>query len=247
MIEGYTHIDTQTETRDLWSTPLKWGPGAVIYIPKFHKDWFSHLKVDRGGYIDAKTHRQHDDRISLLLFCQSKESRMIRENISSYFLQCIFYVAKPTIAVLERSFMPFVFTPKKLSTLNFPLVLWLALYNIKEQTTFKNETIKIYEGFARKIDNECLKFEMAWGGKYFNSIIIRSMNTAVMPESQYYDQQHNVKWVPCHQGTARPWVADRDELQLGSVAANIMNKQSLTADKGRSFSLGVGRRANSSW
>jgi hypothetical protein len=30
---------------------------------KFHKDWFSHSKVDRG---ETQTHRQHGDRLSLL-------------------------------------------------------------------------------------------------------------------------------------------------------------------------------------
>jgi hypothetical protein len=41
-----------------------------IYI-KFHKDWFSHSKVDEWGYTDT----QHGDRISLLLFYQSKKSK----------------------------------------------------------------------------------------------------------------------------------------------------------------------------
>jgi hypothetical protein len=29
------------------------GSGAMIYITKFHKDWFQHSKVDRGGYTDT--------------------------------------------------------------------------------------------------------------------------------------------------------------------------------------------------
>jgi hypothetical protein len=41
---------------------------------KFHEDWFSHSKVDEG---DTQTHRQHGDLISLLLFFQKKESRLI--------------------------------------------------------------------------------------------------------------------------------------------------------------------------
>jgi hypothetical protein len=48
--------------------------------------------------------------------------------------------------------------------------------------------------------------------------------------------------VPCHHGMARPQVADEgDGLQIGKVAANILNKQSRTADRGRPSSLGVGR------
>jgi hypothetical protein len=44
---------------------------------------------------------------------------------------------------------------------------------------------------------------------------------------------------------ARPRVADRgDSLQIWKVAANILNKQSRTADSGRSSSLGVGQGAN---
>jgi hypothetical protein len=57
----------------------------------------------------------------------------------------------------------------------------------------------------------------------------------------------HVKWVSCHHGMARPQVADEgDVLQIWRVAANILNKQSRTADKGGSSSLGVGRGANNS-
>jgi hypothetical protein len=50
---------------------------------------------------------------------------------------------------------------------------------------------------------------------------------------------------PCHHGMARPRVADgRDGLQLWRLAANILNKQPRTNDKGWSSSLGVGRGAN---
>jgi hypothetical protein len=55
----------------------------------------------------------------------------------------------------------------------------------------------------------------------------------------------HVKSVHCHHGTARPRVADRgDGLQIWRVAANILNKQSRTADSGWSSSLGVWRGAN---
>jgi hypothetical protein len=51
-----------------------------------------------------------------------------------------------------------------------------------------------------------------------------------------------VKWVHCHHGMARPLVADRgDGLQIWRVAANMLNKQSRTADSGWSSSLRVGR------
>jgi hypothetical protein len=44
---------------------------------------------------------------------------------------------------------------------------------------------------------------------------------------------------------ARPQVADLGEgLQIRRVAANILNKQSQTADKGWTSSLEVGRGAN---
>jgi hypothetical protein len=45
----------------------------------------------------------------------------------------------------------------------------------------------------------------------------------------------------------RPQVVDGgDGLQIRRIAVNILNKQSRTADKGRSSSLGVGRAANNS-
>jgi hypothetical protein len=42
-----------------------------------------------------------------------------------------------------------------------------------------------------------------------------------------------VRWVSCHHSIVRPQVADGgDGLQVCRVAANILNKQSRTADKG---------------
>jgi hypothetical protein len=55
----------------------------------------------------------------------------------------------------------------------------------------------------------------------------------------------HVRSVPCHHGMERPQVADGGNgLQIWRVAANILNKQSRTADNGWSSSLGVGRGAN---
>jgi hypothetical protein len=57
----------------------------------------------------------------------------------------------------------------------------------------------------------------------------------------------HVRWVPCYHGMTRPRVADAgNDLQIWRVAANILNKQSWTANKGWSSSLGVGRGANNS-
>jgi hypothetical protein len=54
----------------------------------------------------------------------------------------------------------------------------------------------------------------------------------------------HVKWVPCHHGMARHQVTNGgDGLQIWRVATNILNKQSRTADRGWSSSLGVGRGA----
>jgi hypothetical protein len=50
----------------------------------------------------------------------------------------------------------------------------------------------------------------------------------------------HVKWVPCHHGMVRPKVADGEGLQVWKVAANILNKQLWTAEKGWPSSLGVG-------
>jgi hypothetical protein len=48
-----------------------------------------------------------------------------------------------------------------------------------------------------------------------------------------------VKWVPCHHGMARPQVANGgDGLQIWRVAANILSKQSRTADRKVGFQLG---------
>jgi hypothetical protein len=57
----------------------------------------------------------------------------------------------------------------------------------------------------------------------------------------------HVRWVPCHHSMARPQVADGGNThEVWRVAANILIKQSRTADKGWSSSWGVGRGANNS-
>jgi hypothetical protein len=57
----------------------------------------------------------------------------------------------------------------------------------------------------------------------------------------------HVRWVPCHHGMARPQISGGgNALQLWTIAANILNKQSQTADKGLSSSLGVGSGATNS-
>jgi hypothetical protein len=59
-------------------------------------------------------------------------------------------------------------------------------------------------------------------------------------------QVADVTWIPCHHGMARPRVADGgDGLQIWRVA-DILNKQSRTADKGWASSLGVGYGDNNS-
>jgi hypothetical protein len=55
---------------------------------------------------------------------------------------------------------------------------------------------------------------------------------------------HHVKWVPYHHGIACPHIADGGQgFQIWRIPANILNKQSRTADSWLS-SLGIGRRAN---
>jgi len=60
-----------------------------------------------------------------------------------------------------------------------------------------------------------------------------------------YIASTHVRWIPCHHNMARSQVAGGGEgLQIWRVAANILNKQSQTADRGWSSSLGVRRGAN---
>jgi hypothetical protein len=55
----------------------------------------------------------------------------------------------------------------------------------------------------------------------------------------------HVRWVSFHHSMARPQVDDEGNgSQLWGVAANILNKQPLIADKGWSSSFGIGRGAN---
>jgi hypothetical protein len=50
---------------------VQMGSGVMIYIPSFIKIGSAIQKL-----IDSQKHRQHGDRISLLLFFQNKESRL---------------------------------------------------------------------------------------------------------------------------------------------------------------------------
>jgi hypothetical protein len=55
------------------------------------------------------------------------------------------------------------------------------------------------------------------------------------------------EWVPCHYGMVRSQAVDgRDGLQMWKAVANILNKQSRTADDGWYSSLGVARLASNS-
>jgi len=49
---------------------------------------------------------------------------------------------------------------------------------------------------------------------------------------------------PFRNGMARPQVGNRGKVSIWRVAANILNKQSRTADKWWSSGLGFGRRSN---
>jgi hypothetical protein len=54
-----------------------------------------------------------------------------------------------------------------------------------------------------------------------------------------------VRWALCHNDMACPQIADgADGIKLCGVAANTLNKEPWTADKGLAFSLGVGRGPN---
>jgi hypothetical protein len=60
-----------------------------------------------------------------------------------------------------------------------------------------------------------------------------------------YGVTYHVKWVSCHHGMTRPQVADGgDALQVWRVAANVLNRQLRTAEKGWPSSLGVWHGAN---
>jgi hypothetical protein len=67
------HTDTQI---DGWQGFMKYaaemGSGAMIYMPSFRRDWFRHLNVIGGGFID----RQHGDCTSLVSFFQNYKNRL---------------------------------------------------------------------------------------------------------------------------------------------------------------------------
>jgi hypothetical protein len=85
---------------------------------------------------------------------------------------------------------------------------------------------------------------------YIRKQYLKASPYLIQAKSKYFpisSFSDHVRWVPCHHGMARPQVADGgDALQFRRAAANILNKQSRTADKGWSSSLGVGRGANNS-
>jgi hypothetical protein len=53
--------------------------------------------------------------------------------------------------------------------------------------------------------------------------------------------------VPCHHVIASPHFVDgSDDLQMWSVAANLLSRQASTDDKGWSFGMGIESQPNSS-
>jgi hypothetical protein len=54
-IRGYTlYIQTETDWRDLWSTPLRWAQ-VPWYTYRFHKDWFRHSKLIEWTHMHTDT------------------------------------------------------------------------------------------------------------------------------------------------------------------------------------------------
>ena len=58
------------------------------------------------------------------------------------------------------------------------------------------------------------------------------------------NRKYSMNVGPCHNGTARPPVADGGTASNMEVGVNKLNKQPRTADEGLSSRLGVGRGAN---
>jgi hypothetical protein len=72
-------------------------------------------------------------------------------------------------------------------------------------------------------------------------VTVPGLNKGEIVEFRSESVKSHVMWVPFHHGMARPQVADvGDALQFWRVAANILNKQSRTADKRCFSSLGLG-------
>jgi hypothetical protein len=70
-------------------------------------------------------------------------------------------------------------------------------------------------------------------------IIIIIITTTTTTTTTTYDV--HVRWVPCHHCMARPQISYGGEgLQIWRAAANILNKQSRTADERLSCSLRLG-------
>ena len=66
-----------------------------------------------------------------------------------------------------------------------------------------------------------------------------------MSKFNFLHQLSSHPWVPVTTAWRVPWVADGEVgLQIWRLAANILNKQSWTADQEWSSSLGVWREAN---
>jgi hypothetical protein len=70
------HIQTHTDGRYLWITPLRWASGAMIYIPSFIKIVLRIQKLMGGEGGHRHADREHGDLISLFLFFQNKGIRL---------------------------------------------------------------------------------------------------------------------------------------------------------------------------
>jgi hypothetical protein len=104
------------------------GSGAVIYIPSFIKTG-SGIQTLIGG--DTQTHRQHGDRISLLLVFQNKESGIkIKACLCDYHAVCVSVHAPINVRMPEPIFTKlgmYIMAPEPISTAYFINVYPLSL------------------------------------------------------------------------------------------------------------------------
>jgi hypothetical protein len=123
-----------------------------------------------------------------------------------------------------------------------------VLCNYAENTLHENKTQRLLLHSLFVLNLHCFNSVGCSTGRF---VILHIMMYCRCKQCHYFLAQYtfncHVRWVPCHHGMAHPQVADGgDAPQFWRVPVNILNKQSRTADKGWSSSLGVGRGANNS-
>jgi hypothetical protein len=111
--------------------------------------------------------------------------------------------------------------------------------SMKQSPAFKANSHSFVNNFFRLFWNLQFHYRGHWSPiSYINTFLALELHQTISMAVTWLSGSITfVRWLPCHHGMGRPQITDGgDALQTWRVAANILNKQCRTTEKGWSFS-----------